>query len=78
MSGKSYVLTGSLKNFSREEAGRLIEARGGRVCSAVSSKTSAVIAGSEPGSKLADARKLGVAVLSQDDFLKLIGGGKEE
>ncbi len=72
LSGKTYVLTGTLKNFSRDEASSLIEARGGKVASSVSKKTSGVIAGSEPGSKLADAERLGVAVLSEEDFLKLI------
>ncbi len=72
LSGKTYVLTGTLEGFTREEAGRLIEARGGKVASSVSKKTAGVIAGAEPGSKLQDAQKLGVALLTEKDFLKLI------
>ena len=72
LDGKTYVLTGTLKKFSRDEAGSLIEAQGGKVSSSVSKKTTGVIVGSEPGSKLADAQKLGVAILSEEDFLKLV------
>lgn len=72
LSGKTYVLTGTLEKYSRDEASRLIEARGGKVASSVSKKTTAVIAGSEAGSKLTDAQRLGVPVLGEEDFLKLV------
>ncbi len=72
LSGKAFVLTGTLKDFSREDAGQHIRDLGGRVASSVSKKTEAVIAGEAPGSKLDDAKKLGVKVLTEDDFKKLI------
>ena len=72
LAGKTYVLTGTLQKFSREEAVALIEAQGGKVASSVSKKTSGVIVGAEPGSKFSDAQKLGVAILNEEDFLKLI------
>ncbi len=72
LSGKIYVLTGTLNGISRDEATRLIESRGGKVSSSVSKKTSGVVAGLEPGSKLSDAQRLGVTVLGQEDFLKLV------
>ena len=66
--GKTFVLTGTLESFTRDQASRLIEERGGRVSSSVSKKTDYVLAGSEAGSKLAKAESLGVSVLSEDDF----------
>lgn len=72
LEGKIYVLTGSLERCSREEAAKLLEARGAKVASSVSKKTTGVIVGSEPGSKRADAQRLGVPLLSESDFLKLI------
>jgi DNA ligase (NAD+) len=73
LTGKTFVLTGTLQNFSRDEASVKIRELGGSVSSAVSSKTSFVIAGSEPGSKLGKARQLGVEVLDEQAFSKLIG-----
>ncbi|HXV19156.1 MAG TPA: NAD-dependent DNA ligase LigA [Candidatus Omnitrophota bacterium] len=73
LSGRTYVLTGALSGFSREEATRLIQDRGGRVSSSVSKKTDAVIAGDAAGSKLAEAKKLGVQVLDETAFKKLLG-----
>jgi len=73
LAGKTFVLTGTLKDFSREEAGRRILDLGGRVSSSVSQKTDAVIAGEAPGSKLADAQRLGVKVLDEQAFKKLVG-----
>jgi DNA ligase (NAD+) len=60
--GKTFVLTGALVDLTREDAARLIQEAGGKVTSSVSSKTAAVIAGSDPGSKLDKARTLGVEV----------------
>ncbi len=73
LSGKTFVITGSLDSMSREEAGAKIRALGGKVSSSVSKDTSAVIAGSDPGSKLDKATKLGVKVLDEKDFLEMIG-----
>jgi len=62
LAGKKFVLTGALGGLSREDAARLIEEAGGKVTSAVSAKTSAVVAGADPGSKLDKARALGIEV----------------
>ncbi len=70
--GKVFVFTGGLNSFSREEAGRLVEQLGGMVQADVTKKTTHVVAGETPGSKLAKAQKLGLVILSETDFLKLI------
>jgi DNA ligase (NAD+) len=72
LAGKTFVLTGSLPVWSREEAKERIEAAGGKVSGSVSKKTSFVIAGAEAGSKLDKARELGVPVLDEDALRKLV------
>ena len=66
--GKTFVLTGKLENYTRDEAAKLIEDRGGRVSSSVSKKTDYVVAGSDAGSKLTKAESLRVAVLNESQF----------
>ncbi|MFA6251131.1 MAG: NAD-dependent DNA ligase LigA [Candidatus Paceibacterota bacterium] len=70
--GKSFVLTGTLSTMSREEAKKKIIENGGSVSSSVSIKTSYVIAGENPGSKYTDAQKLGVKIISEKEFLRMI------
>ncbi len=73
LSGKTFVLTGTLKNMEREEAKEKIRSLGGEISESVSKKTSFVVAGENPGSKLGKAESLGVPVLSEKEFLKIIG-----
>ncbi len=70
--GKTFVLTGSLSNYSRDEASLIIEQYGGKCVSSVSSKTSVVIIGDKPGSKYEKAKKLGVTIWTEDDFINKI------
>lgn len=70
--GKIFVLTGTLRSMSRDDAKAKIKALGGKVASSVSSKTNYVVVGENPGSKYDDAKKLGIAILSEEEFLKLI------
>lgn len=72
LAGKIFVLTGTLATMTRDEAGGLIEARGGRVTSSVSKKTDFVLAGAEPGSKLDKANQLGVKIIDEDEFKKML------
>jgi DNA ligase (NAD+) len=72
LTGKTFVFTGGLSRFTREEAKRLVEDRGAQVASSVSKKTSFVVAGEDPGSKLEQARRLGVTVLSEHEFVELM------
>ena len=71
--GKTFVLTGTLAKYTRDEAKKLIEDAGGRVSGSVSKKTDYVVAGSDAGSKLDKAKELGVAVIGEDEMQKLAG-----
>jgi DNA ligase (NAD+) len=76
LAGKSFVLTGKLPALTRAEAQALIEARGGRVSSSVSKATDYVVAGEDPGSKLARASRLGVTTLDEDALRKLLAAAE--
>lgn len=70
--GKTFVLTGTLTKYKRSEASAVIEQYGGKTSSSVSKKTDYVLAGEEAGSKLEKAQKLGVVIISEDDFEEMI------
>lgn len=72
LSGKVFVLTGTLQNMTRDEAGEIIKSHGGKTSSSVSKKTSYVLAGENAGSKLEKAQNLGVIILTENDFLEMI------
>ena len=71
-SGKVFVLTGTLPTLKRDEASKLIESYGGKTSSSVSKKTDYVLAGSDAGSKLDKANQLGITIISEEEFLKMI------
>jgi len=73
LAGKSFVFTGTLANRSREEAGELVLQNGGKVSGSVSKKTDYVVVGADPGSKYDKAKELGVTILTEDEFEKLVG-----
>src|SRR6266699_3707624 len=73
LAGKSFVLTGSLANRSREEAGEIVQQHGGKVSSSVSKKTDYVVVGTDPGSKYDKAKELGVTILTESKSEKLLG-----
>lgn len=76
LEGKSFVLTGTLSQMSRSEAGKLLESLGGRVKGTISKQIDYVIVGDKPGSKAAKAEKLGITLLNEADFLALIDAKK--
>jgi DNA ligase (NAD+) len=72
LKGMTFVLTGTLESLSREQATELIESNGGKVTSGVSKKTSYVVAGTDPGSKLEKAKALGVRVIGERELRELL------
>ena len=74
LSGKTFVLSGTLESYTRPQAQSLIEERGGRVSSAVSKKTDFLVAGASPGSKFLKAAELGVSILDEEAFLAMLEG----
>jgi DNA ligase (NAD+) len=73
LAGKTFVFTGSLAKYSREQAGELVTSLGGKIISSVSKKTDYVVVGADPGSKYDKAKSLGVTILDEAAFGKLIG-----
>jgi DNA ligase (NAD+) len=73
LSGKTFVLTGTLPTLKRDDAKKRIEDAGGKVAGSVSKKTDYVVAGDDAGTKLDKAKELGVAVIGEEDMLRLIG-----
>jgi DNA ligase (NAD+) len=73
LAGKSFVFTGGLANRTREEAGELVQQHGGKVSGSVSKKTDYVVVGTDPGSKYDKAKELGVSILTESEFEKLLG-----
>ncbi len=72
LTGKQFVLTGTLKDFTRSQATEMISRLGGRITSSVSEKTDYVVAGEDPGSKYQKAQKIGVPIINEEEFKKLI------
>ena len=70
--GKTFVLTGTLDKYTRDEASKIIESYGGKTSSSVSKKTDYVLAGEEAGSKLTKAESLGVKIITEEEFEKMI------
>lgn len=73
LSGKTFVFTGALSAFTREEARRMVESLGGRVAAGVSRKVDYVVVGADPGDKLRKARELGLTILTEEEFRRLVG-----
>lgn len=78
LAGRTFVLTGSLRGWSRAEAKRAIEERGGRVTGSVSGKTDVVVVGENPGTKLDRARELGVEVVDEAGFRSVLERGRAD
>jgi DNA ligase (NAD+) len=77
LAGLSIVVTGTVEGFSRDEATEAIVARGGKAASSVSKKTAYVVAGDSPGSKYDKAVELGVPILDEDGFRRLLDSGPD-
>jgi DNA ligase (NAD+) len=77
LSGKTFVLTGTLPTLTRDEASEMIRLRGGKASSSVSKKTDFVLAGEKAGSKLDKANALGVRIITEAEFLSMLEGGGE-
>jgi DNA ligase (NAD+) len=75
LSGRQYVVTGTLECFTREEAKAALEALGAKVSDSVSKKTTGVVVGESPGSKVAKAQRAGVPLLTEADLVTLLRGG---
>ena len=73
LSGVNAVLTGSLKTLKRSQAEAMIKEKGGKVASSVSKSVNLVIVGEDAGSKLEKAKKLGIKIITEDEFLELVG-----
>ena len=73
LAGKTFVITGELESLTREEAKGLIQQQGGKVTNAVSSKTDYLVVGASPGSKLAEAQKLGISQITERELKELLG-----
>ena len=78
LSGKTFVFTGSLKTMSRSKAADIVRSLGGRVATSVSRRVDYVVVGDNPGSKYEKAQKLGLTIIDENEFLKLIGEGNNE
>jgi len=76
LAGQTFVLTGALATMTRRQAKEMIEAAGGKVSSTVSRSTNFVVSGESPGSKLAKARELGIELLDEDAFKRMLGAGE--
>jgi DNA ligase (NAD+) len=72
LTGMTFVVTGTLPNFSRDQAREFIEEQGGKVTDSVSKKTSYLVLGEEPGSKFEKAKSLGVKIIGEDELRKLV------
>ena len=77
LAGKTFVFTGALQNYSRDEAKNLVESLGGKASNSVSRKTDYVVVGEDPGSKFDKARQLGVTILNEEEFEKLVSSNKD-
>ncbi len=76
LDGKTFVFTGALKSMTRSEASRMVKALGGKVASSVSRNTDFVVVGENPGSKFEKAQKLGIRILTEDEFMQLVERGR--
>ena len=75
LAGQTFVMTGTLAAFERDEARAAVEALGGNVSGSLSGKTTAVVVGADPGSKAEKGKKLGLKILNEAAFKRLVGSG---